>query len=253
MSTFRNAVKVLLRHVGRAVGPYAYLAKYTFAHHLSRLIQRQHVDCVLDVGANTGLYRRFLRTEVGYSGLILSFEPVQANVDHMRRAGAKDSKWHVFDFALGAERTLRSIHVMQSGLFSSFLEPDASTVSDFKSLNAIARDEEVSVERLDDHFREWEERFGFRRPMLKIDTQGFDLAVLQGASSYLSRFALVQTEASIRPLYRDMPDFLSIYAHLAERGFSLSGFSPVVSDRHLRLVELDWTFVNDRLCIDDQW
>ena len=41
---------------------------------LSRFLSDFQVDCVLDVGANTGQYGVRLR-QIGYRGLIVSFEP----------------------------------------------------------------------------------------------------------------------------------------------------------------------------------
>ena len=51
------------------------------ARHLATLFQKLNIRCVLDVGANIGQYREFLRHQVGYDGLIISFEPVRENVN----------------------------------------------------------------------------------------------------------------------------------------------------------------------------
>jgi hypothetical protein len=46
------------------------------AGHLKSLFKILETTCVFDVGANTGQYGDFLRAQVGYQGLIVSFEPV---------------------------------------------------------------------------------------------------------------------------------------------------------------------------------
>lgn len=45
-------------------------------HHLREFFAETDVNVVLDVGAYLGLYCRMLRSDVGYEGNIVSFEPV---------------------------------------------------------------------------------------------------------------------------------------------------------------------------------
>ena len=81
---------------------------------------------------------------------------------------------------------------------------------------------------------------------LKIDTQGFDLQVIEGARQSLSLVAAVQTEVSVRPIYQGMPGFIEVYSALDAMGFDLTGLYPVTRDSFLRLVELDCVMVNRR-------
>ena len=213
------------------------------------MIKRFDIDCVFDVGASIGLYGEFLRNEVGYRGQILSFEPVKANVKRLRQSGIGDRHWAVFDFALGDREAVKSINIMKSYLFTSFLMPDAVTVPYFGDLNHVVGEEAVMVRRLDDIFDSLRQEYSFENPFLKIDTQGYDLAVLKGCAANLNKFAAIQTEASVKPLYQAMPGFLDIYDYLTPYGFALSGFNPVVLDPNLRLIEFDWVFLNQRFCI----
>ena len=55
---------------------------------------------------------------------------------------------------------------------------------------------------------------GFSRPHLKMDTQGFDNEVFQGADSVHDRFVSLQSELSVKRLYADVPrwtDMLATY------------------------------------------
>jgi hypothetical protein len=52
---------------------------------IAKLFQALKIDCVFDVGANEGQYARMLRSEVGYTGPIVSFEPVPAAAERLRR------------------------------------------------------------------------------------------------------------------------------------------------------------------------
>ena len=88
------------------------------------------------------------------------------------------------------------------------------------------------------------ERLGFNRPYLKLDTQGFDLKVLQGARNSLGTMRALQTEASVIGIYKKMPGYPDIIRYLDDRGFDITGFYPVSRDSSLRLVEFDCVMIN---------
>src|SRR5882672_4717902 len=68
--------------------------------HLAAIFDRLKIDCVLDVGAHVGQYGRFLRN-IGYTGHIVSFEPVRANFARLERRSERDAKWTIHRLALG--------------------------------------------------------------------------------------------------------------------------------------------------------
>ena len=55
-------------------------------------LQSRSVDCVLDVGANEGQFGRWLRNH-GYSGRIISFEPISAAYQLLLAEAAGDVSW----------------------------------------------------------------------------------------------------------------------------------------------------------------
>ena len=101
---------------------------YEFAQHLRTLFESLQVQCVLDVGANKGQYRDFLRLEVGYTGKIISFEPIENNVKILQERANADNNWVILDYALGSSPGNFPINVMTSDVFSSFLNPDVSSI-----------------------------------------------------------------------------------------------------------------------------
>jgi FkbM family methyltransferase len=199
---------------------------------------------VLDVGANVGQYHDFLRDRVLYDGPIISFEPVSRHVDLLRERAHGDGDWHIEGYALGAEDGSLPINVMASDQFSSFLEPDNSRVREFEALNVACHVENVAVRTLDVVLPELQKRLGFGRPYLKLDTQGFDLEVLQGARSSLGGVCALQTEASVIGIYKGMPGYVDTIRYLDGRGFDITGFYPVSRDSSLRLVEFDCVMIN---------
>ena len=201
------------------------------------------IDCVLDVGANVGQYHDFLRDKV-LEGPIVSFEPVSRHVALLRERALTYSDWHIEGYALGAKDGNLPINVMVSDQLSSFLEPDNSRVRNFEGLNAPCHVETVTVRTLDVVMPVLQERLGFERPYLKLDTQGFDIEVLQGGRDSLRAVRALQTEASVIGIYKGMPGYVDTIRYLDELGFDITGFYPVSRDNSLRLVEFDCVMIN---------
>ena len=240
----KDCVLRVSRSLGFDIVPLREMKERDFALHLGELFRRLEIDCVLDVGANVGQYRDFLRDRVLYEGPIVSFEPVGRHVGLLRARARDDRDWHIEGYALGAREGNLPINVMVSDQFSSFLEPDHSRVSDYAGLNERCGIETVTVQTLDVVLPVLHERFGFERPYLKLDTQGFDLEVLRGARETLGEIRALQTEASVIGIYNGMPGYIDAIRYLDKRGFDITGFYPVSRDSALRLVEFDCVMLN---------
>ena len=79
--------------------------------------------------------------------------------------------------------------------------------------------------------------------LLKIDTQGFELEVLNGAAELLKKIQGVQLEMSLTPMYEGAPSFQALHDYMSERGFELWGLDSVFSDpKTRRLYQVDATF-----------
>ena len=102
---------------------------------------------------------------------------------------------------------------------------------------------EVPVRTVDEILTESEAS----RVFLKMDTQGFDLEVLRGADTCLDRIIALQTEATVRPLYKDVPTFIDTYEVLTAKGFDATGMFPLSWDDQGRVLEFDFVFVNSAL------
>lgn len=239
-------VKHCLRRAGHALKCSDYLHKYCFGYHLAELFRHLDVRTVLDVGANVGGYRNFLRQEVGFRGLIISFEPVRRHVELLRKQARNDPNWVIHDYALGSEAGRQEINVMSGHVFSSFLAPDHTVVNEFEHLNTVDHRETVQVQTLDAVMDDLRSRHHFQQAFLKIDTQGYDLQVIRGGRMSLSQVQALQTEISIRPLYQGSPGFIEVYSELVALGFELTGMYPVVRDASMRLIEQDCVMVNRR-------
>lgn len=216
---------------------------YVHAELLREIFDAKAIDCVFDVGAFNGHFGNFLRKKVGFKGTILSFEPQPQPFQALEAASSRDERWHAFPVALGAQAGEFEMNVMNKLWFSSFLAPSAATPQNMASRNTVESTVRVRIERLADRFDALAATHGFTRPFLKMDTQGFDLKVLQGAHPHIGSFLGLQSEVSMIQIYDGMPDWKDALAEYQKAGFALSGIFPVSRDGQLRAVELDAVMV----------
>jgi FkbM family methyltransferase len=216
---------------------------HALAEHLRLLFRHLRIDCVFDVGANAGQYYRLLRREVGYRGLVVSFEPVPALAAQLARKAVRDPLWIVRPVALGATPGTMSINVMAASVFSSFLPPDHTHTATVGSQNIVERVQPVAVDTLDRVAAEILQSHPVRSAYLKLDTQGFDLEVFKGAQATLPIVAALQSELSFVPIYVGMPPWREALDTYSAAGFAVSALFPVNQDEKLRLLEADCVLV----------
>lgn len=207
--------------------------------HLRRFFKHFGVDCVFDVGANRGQYATMLREEIGFKGPIISFEPIPDMAERLKQTAARDPDWHVESTALDRDAGPATFHVMAEPQFSSLRRPSGDQPGIFKADNQVAREVEVMRTTIAAELPRWQAKLGFRRPFLKMDTQGNDLAVVEGAGDALQHFVGLQSELAIRTLYEGAAGFADAIAAYKERGFELSAFVPNNAGHFPQLVEMD--------------
>jgi len=234
------------RIIARLFG-YVIIKKKKLPHdvhtYVVNLLNQLSVNCVVDVGANKGQYAKALRDN-GYTGHIFSFEPVKENYMTLEKNACKDPKWHTFCFALGSKDAKGSINIMNKTEFSSFLRPSALFEDIFKDQVSINANEAVTIKTLDSMHDEIFRIANEPRIYLKMDTQGYDLEVLKGASAFINKVLAMQSEVSVLPLYDGMPDYLEALATFRSYGFAASGFFPVAIDPNSHaIIEFDCTMV----------
>ena len=102
------------------------------------------------------------------------------------------------------------------------------------------RTEEIDVVRLDDIFSE----FAGRSVFLKVDTQGFERAVVAGGPQALSTIMGVQLELPIENFYEGSWSLEEALATMRRSGFVPAQFTPVNFSNHdpQSAVEFDCVF-----------
>jgi len=227
------------------------LSGYLTQEQVAWILRDREINCVLDVGANVGQFGRSLRRS-GYTGRIVSFEPVSHMAARLRAAAEGDPDWHVFEFALGDDPGELEINIAHGnkknlGTMSSLLPP-----SEFGQMwSTKLRDlptEVITVRRLDSVFEEAVQGIADPRVYLKMDTQGYDLKAFAGAGQYLDKVLGLQSEVSCLPIYDGMPHMLDQLAAYEAAGFSPAGMYAVSRDRtSLRVIEFDIVMVKDKV------
>jgi FkbM family methyltransferase len=195
--------------------------KWLEAEHLDRFLRAFAIDCVFDVGANVGQYGATLR-DIGFSGLIISFEPNPAAFAALQETSSKDNNWIALNIALDETKKTATFNVMVNSEFSSLNEPDHSATAQFHALNAVSQRISVETETLDNLFGSLKEQHGFSRPFLKMDTQGHDLKVIRGAEAVLKNFIGLQSELSFTQIYADQPSAFEALGHYTSKNFQLT-------------------------------
>ncbi|MET0360120.1 MAG: FkbM family methyltransferase [Sphingobium sp.] len=216
------------------------LALRRFLHHFG-------VDGVIDVGANAGQYATMLRRDVGFRGVILSFEPNPAVFTVLERRAKGDAKWHIHNIALSDSDGVAPFNIMAADQFSSLNAPVEGQDAIFRDRNLVARTVDVQTRRLEGLWPELAARHGLLRPFLKMDTQGHDRSVCTGAGGMLRVMTGVQTELAVRPLYNGATVYREMIDLLAEAGFAPNAFFANNKGHFPLLVEMDGLFVRNGL------
>jgi FkbM family methyltransferase len=198
-----------------------------FAHARSRMLRHLGIDLVLDVGANVGQYGRLLRSH-GYGAQILSFEPMSREYAELARTAAADGNWRTVRSALGSESAELEIHIAGNSISSSLL-PMLDRHTQVAPRSAYVGSEKVPCARLDSLVAQ--ELQKAHAAYLKVDTQGFEAQVLEGAAGVIDELAGVELEMSLTPLYGGQELFPDMLARMAAHGFRLATVAPGLFDR----------------------
>ena len=213
----------------------------TIESHLRNALPRLGVDTVLDVGANEGQFATLLRY-IGFEGEIISFEPSQAACATLTARAARDPAWKAHQLALGDSTGTAELNVSGKSVFSSLHKPSSFGVEKYGASIEVTNTETIQLDRLDSFLDQHLPDFEQRRVYLKMDTQGHDFAVMQGAGAYASRFAGLQSEISVTPIYEGVPDYIEAISHYRSLGYEVTGMFTVNRHRTTgHVIEFDCT------------
>jgi FkbM family methyltransferase len=210
-----------------------------YAKRLVRTLGARGIDTVLDVGANVGQFAAQLRS-AGYTGRVVSFEPLSGAFAELSRRAAGDDRWEVVNAAVGDGGTTATIHVAGNSFSSSLLPMTDKHATAAPGSEPVGTEEVrlVGVPEVVDRFA-----VEASRTLLKIDTQGYEGQVLDSAGPLVDRLAAIQLELSFVELYAGQPLFDELVRRMQAAGLTLWSLETGFSDQQGRLMQVDGLFV----------
>lgn len=199
--------------------------------YLDYLFREKGVDCIWDVGANTGQYAMMLRN-IGFRGEIVSFEPIPAAWQKLYSNSFNDGKWRVYErCALGSIPGESMFNITEDSVSSSLLRPI--------KIGRIKETVTVNIERLDSII----EKFApSENSLLKLDCQGAEYDIILSAGRDIRIFSFVQMESSIYPLYEGEKCLFDLFEIMNSCGFDTSFVFPGIVDEDDKMLQVELIF-----------
>lgn len=168
------------------------------------------IQTIFDVGANIGQTSRHFHQSFPNAN-IWSFEPIQNTFNTLKKNTANLERVRCFHHAFGNVNETRKIYPNEASEMDSFVEElqdlsrtpewvDVKTINDFGAAH--------NIETID---------------LLKTDTEGWDLQVIEGASRYLEekKIKFIYSEAGWLERDKRHTFFPKLHAYLIAQGFRM--------------------------------
>lgn len=190
---------------------------------LVRFLNQNDIDVLFDVGANSGQFAQKVRA-AGFSGKIISVEPLSVAHKEVVRKSKADPNWEVAPrCALGSSDTVKTINIARNSVSSSILgmkdlHREVSPASEY-----VGR-EDIPVKRFDDlaaAYLSSDDKF-----FIKIDTQGYEKHVVEGADAYVAKASGILCELSLEELYEGQEDWLEMISYITSLNFEVWSLQP---------------------------
>lgn len=193
-----------------------FIPKLDFHYLIKKVIDKEEAICFFDIGANTGQTSKKIN-QYFPNASIYAFEPVKKTFDQLVFNTQTITKVHAFQNAMGAE----------PGEFVIYHRPDSEWNSLVKELNDLAKNEgavseTVQVNTVDLFLKE--KQLG-KIDILKSDTEGFELQVLEGAKEALQEqlIDMLYIEVGFVKGDQQHTHWMDVVNHLEQYGYSFCG------------------------------
>ena len=237
----KTRIKDQLRRFGWDI--ISYNPKFNKEARKIHLINTFGIDYILDVGANAGQFGKYIR-KMGYGKNIVSFEPINEAYHRLLHNISSDKFWEAKNYGLGAEVGKKVINISKNSFSSSIKETLPLHLNVHPNSSSISK-QDIDIYTID-KFIEENIDIDKHNLMLKIDTQGFEEEVLNGAHKSLEKMKIVVLEMSVEPLYSEQKLIAYFLEKMTNLGFKLSIIEPCDEDySSLSILQLDGWFINN--------
>lgn len=205
---------------------------------------------IFDIGGNVGAFSKKLETHLikeknEYRFFI--FEPNPNLIEEIKQKKIKNS--NIFNYGIGDKKEEKSFKIHHKHEKSSFLNIDRDYFKDQIKYNIS--NIKSKIDTLDSFSKENKiDHINF----LKIDTQGYNAKVLEGAKSLIKNNAIdfIYTEITIGPKYELNETFLD-FEKILNENYNLYGIDvghynlEVISRRAMDQLNMDLFYVNKNM------
>lgn len=234
----KGLLKNLLRSAGLELTGFS--PKFHPAARKLHLLQEPGLEAFLDIGANQGQFGSWLRAN-GWTGQIHSFEPGSQAFSELKLKTGRDPKWQAHRVAIGSKAGELELHVSKDSFSSSLKAPTETNIGTCPSVETDFS-EVVAVKTLDEAVGEILP--GANGLAVKIDVQGHESEVLQGAEMALRRCRLLIVELSLKELYHGQKLLHELLPEIYRRGFYLTVVEPCHGDfSSMEILQVDAWFL----------
>lgn len=205
-------------------------------------LNKNKISSCFDVGANTGQFAKLFRS-CGFKGEIISFEPQKIAYKKLSEISKNTSLWKAVNLGLGDENGFFSLNVSRNSVSSSILQ-----INDLHTIAAPESEyifkEDITVKRLDNYLQEinFNEKF-----FLKIDAQGFESKILDGAEGCFDQIYAIQLETACLPLYNGELLYNEMIKKIEAKGFFLTSIENGFADELTgKLLQIEVIFLREK-------
>lgn len=215
---------------------------------LKYLITKYDIKILLDVGASKGQFgEKLLSTK--YNGKIYSFEPIGASFKKLKKLSDKHKNWTVYNKGLGHNKETLSMNISLNSDSSSILEMHDTHLKN-ADIAAFYRKETIEIDTLDNFILE--EKIPTESLYLKLDVQGYEKLLLDGATNTLDKIKIIQTELSLTTLYLGGNLIEDMITLLRQKGFELYSLQPGFKNKKTgQILQMDGFFINSKYFLTD--
>ena len=215
-----------------------------YPHHEDKrfiqLLLRLNIDTLFDIGANVGQFASEMRS-FGYKKAIVSFEPLDEAFKELKKKSSNDVRWTVCHSAVGNDDGEIEINVSRDSVCSSILERE-KILDKTHPMSVFYKKEKVSICKIDSVIDKYIESNS--NVFVKIDTQGFEKNVIDGAQNSISSIKGFIMELSFVSLYKSETLFMDMIPFMKSIGYELWQIIPVAFDNsNQRIVQANIVFV----------
>ena len=171
---------------------------------------------VVDVGALGGIDHRWANFTSSYKAIL--FEPDPREYDILRANSSENLI--VLNSALSNSPATIDFNLCKVPGRSSVYLPNIEFLSNFSDVKSyeVIREIRIETDTLSNQLRN---NSIAEIDFIKIDTQGYELPILQGTGDYLDSVIGLELEVEFAPLYKNQPLFNEVDSFVREKGFEL--------------------------------